>query len=278
MIAFVSTRKFRVYPLNFAPTSITYRLSSAFRLTQQATISNLGDILKLDIKMFADGADIDQIRAFVPDTRVAGFTTNPTLMRRAGVANYTAFASEALSIVAPRPISFEVFTDDLSEMITQAERIASWGENVYVKIPVTNTRGESTAQVVNALSAAGVRLNVTALLTEAQIREVSDALNPTTPSVVSVFAGRIADAGVDPVPIMRRAAQALQERPMAELLWASPREVLNVIQAQECGCQIITMTTDLWTKLGNLGKDLGQYSLETVKMLHEDAKSAGYSI
>jgi len=232
----------------------------------------------LRIKMFADGADIDHIRSFVQDPRVAGFTTNPTLMRKAGVADYRAFAHEALSLVAPRPISFEVFTDELDEMITQAESIASWGENVYVKIPVTNTRGESTARVVKELSAAGVQLNVTAILTEMQIQEVCDALSPTTSSVVSVFAGRIADAGVDPVPMMKRASQILQSRPMAELLWASPREVLNVIQAQECGCHIITMTTDLWTKLGNLGKDLDQYSLETVKMFYDDAKHAGYSL
>ena len=234
--------------------------------------------MDLRIKMFADGADIDHIRSFVLDPRVAGFTTNPTLMRKAGVADYRAFAQEALSLVAPRPISFEVFTDELDEMTRQAENIASWGENVYVKIPVTNTLGESTARVVKELSAAGVQLNVTALLTEAQIVEVSDSLSPTTPSVVSVFAGRIADAGIDPVPMMKRAAEILRARPMAELLWASPREVLNIIQAQECGCHIITMTTDLWTKLGNLGKDLDQYSLETVKMFYDDAKHAGYSL
>ena len=232
----------------------------------------------LRIKMFADGADIDHIRSFVRDPRVAGFTTNPTLMRRAGVADYQAFAHEALALVAPRPISFEVFTDGLDEMITQAERIASWGENVYVKIPVTNTRGESTAPAVEELSAKGVQLNVTAILTETQIQEVCDALSPVTPSVVSVFAGRIADAGVDPVPIMKRASKILKARPRAELLWASPREVLNIVQAQECGCQIITMTTDLWEKLGSLGKDLGEYSLDTVKMFHEDAKQAGYSL
>lgn len=234
--------------------------------------------MELGIRMFADGADLDHIRAFVRDSRVAGFTTNPTLMRKAGIADYRAFAQEAIELVAPRPISFEVFSDELDEMVKQAENIAAWGENVYVKIPVTNTRRESTAGVVRELSAGGVQLNVTALMTIAQVEEICEALAPETASVVSVFAGRIADAGQDPVPIMKQAREILEARPLAELLWASPREVLNVIQADQCGCHIITMTTDLWTKLGNVGKDLDDYSLETVQMFHDDAKQAGYSL
>lgn len=234
--------------------------------------------MDLGIKMFADGADIDHIRAFVRDPRVAGFTTNPTLMRKAGVADYRGFAQEAIALVGPRPISFEVFTDDLDSMIAQGREIASWGSNVYVKIPVSTTQGQSTAEVIAALSSAGVMLNVTAIMTIAQVREVTDALDPATPSIVSVFAGRVADTGVDPIPLMIESKAALAHRPLAELLWASPREILNLVQAADCGCDIITMTTDLWTKLGNLGKDLHEFSLDTVQMFYDDARHAGYTL
>jgi transaldolase len=234
--------------------------------------------MDLAIKMFADGADLEHIRAFAKDPRVAGFTTNPTLMRKAGVSDYRAFAQQAIRLVSPLPISFEVFSDDHDEMVRQAELIASWGENVYVKIPVTDTKGESTDRVIRRLSADGVQLNVTAIMTLAQVERVASALSPDTPSIVSVFAGRIADAGVDPIPIMVAAKGILGLRPRSQLLWASPREILNLIQAEAAGCDIITMTSDLWTKIANLQKDLGAYSLETVQMFHEDARHAGYSL
>ena len=234
--------------------------------------------MELSVKMFADGADLGHIRNFAQDPKVAGFTTNPTLMRKAGVADYRAFALEALKLVTPRPISFEVFSDELDEMVEQAEVIASWGSNVYVKIPVTNTKGQSTERVVSKLSAAGVQLNVTAVFTLDQVRAIGAALSPSVPSIVSVFAGRIADAGVDPIPIMTEAKETLDDRPLAELLWASPREVLNLLQADQCGVDIITMTPDLWKKLPNIGKGLSQCSLETVQMFYDDATSAGYAL
>lgn len=234
--------------------------------------------MELSVKMFADGANLEHIREFARDPRVAGFTTNPTLMRKAGIPDYQAFALEALELVAPRPISFEVFSDELDEMVRQAKLIASWGHNVYVKIPVTNTSGQSTEQVVSKLSAEGIKLNITAIFTLDQVRAIGAALSPSTRSVVSVFAGRIADAGVDPIPVMKKAKEILDDRPLAELLWASPREILNLIQADECGSDIITMTTDLWKKLPNVGKDLSQFSLETVQMFHDDATSAGYTL
>lgn len=232
----------------------------------------------LQIKIFADGADVDGIRLLVNDPLIKGFTTNPTLMRKAGVDNYEHFAREVLSFLTDKPISFEVFSDDLDEMAEQAEKIASWGPNVYVKIPVSNTRGESSASLVRHLTAEGVQLNVTALMTVAQVEEVAECLSGGPASCVSVFAGRIADAGVDPVPIMASAVNILSAVPKAEVIWASPREVLNVVQAEEVGCQIITMTNDLIAKLPTLGKDLGQFSLETVQMFRDDAERAGYSL
>ena len=230
------------------------------------------------VKVFADGADLASIRQLADNRGIAGFTTNPTLMRKAGVADYETFARQVLEIVTDRPVSFEVFADDFPSMIAQARAIASWGPNVNVKIPVTNTAGLFTGPVIAELSGAGVVLNVTAITTEAQVQAVADSLAPGTAAIVSVFAGRIADTGRDPVPMMRRCLDILKARPKAELLWASPRELLNIIQADEIGCQIITVTPDLLAKLPLVGKDLDEYSLDTVKMFFRDASAAGYTI
>ena len=233
---------------------------------------------RLKIKIFADGADLRGIREMYRNPQIGGFTTNPTLMRKAGVEDYESFAREVLSVVTDLPVSFEVFADDLSEMEAQARRIASWGRNVNVKIPVTNTRGDFTGPILERLSRDEVQLNVTAIMTLDQVRRVTEALDPDTPSIVSVFAGRIADSGIDPVPHMSAALEILQEKPRAELLWASPRELFNVVQAEKIGCHIITVPNDLLKKLALFGKDLREYSLETVRMFYEDASSAGYSI
>jgi transaldolase len=230
------------------------------------------------VKIFADGADLDGLLRLGADPRIKGFTTNPTLMRKAGVADYTAFAKSALEQITDRPISFEVFTDDVDEMRAQALQIASWGSNVYVKIPITNTRSESTAALVRELSQDGVQLNVTALMTLDQVETMTEALSGGAPSNISVFAGRIADTGVDPLPIMVKSLEIMRAAPTAELIWASPREVLNIVQAADIGCHIITVTYDLLGKLGSLGKDLGVFSLETVEMFHRDAAAAGYTI
>ncbi len=232
----------------------------------------------LRVKVFADGADLAGIMKLYGNPLIKGFTTNPTLMRKAGVDDYESFARTVLAAVPDRPVSFEVFADEFPEMIRQAGVIASWGPNVFVKIPVTNTRGEFSGQVVRELSEAGVALNVTALLTVEQVRRVTACLAPETPAIVSVFAGRVADTGVDPVPLMRDALGAMAPRPKAELLWASPRELLNIFQADEIGCHIITVTHDTLAKLSLVGRDLGEYSLDTVKMFHRDAVAAGYSI
>ena len=230
------------------------------------------------IKIFADGADLASMKAAHASGRVQGFTTNPTLMRQAGVTDYQVFAREVLKEIRDLPVSFEVFADDFEAMGEQARLISSWGDNVYVKIPVTNTLGQSSADLVRELSASGVQVNVTALLTLEQVDAIAEALHPTTPAVVSVFAGRIADTGMDPAPIMSVALERLQGRPMAELLWASPREVLNIYQAAEIGCHIITVSPDLLAKLALKGKDLAVYSLETVAMFRRDAIQAGYSL
>jgi transaldolase len=230
------------------------------------------------VKIFADGADLDGLLRLAGDPRIKGFTTNPTLMRKAGVTDYTAFAKSVLQRLTDRPISFEVFTDDLGEMRAQALEIASWGANVYVKIPVTNTRGESTAALVRELSREGVQINVTALMTVAQVETMTEALSGGAPSNISVFAGRIADTGVDPLPILIESLAIMRATPTAELIWASPREVLNIVQAADIGCHIITVTYDLLAKLGGLGKDLDVFSLETVEMFHRDAQAAGYAI
>jgi transaldolase len=232
----------------------------------------------LDVKIFADGADLDGILALAADRRIAGFTTNPTLMWKAGLTDYEEFARRLLERIDKHPISFEVFADDADEMRRQALKIADWGNNVYVKIPVSTTGGESMAPLVRELSEAGVKVNVTALFTTAQVELITAAVKHGAPSYISVFAGRIADAGVDPVPLMARAVDIMVEAPRSELIWASPREILNVIQADQIGCHIITVTHDLLKKLDLLGKDLEQYSLETVQMFHRDAVAAGFSL
>jgi transaldolase len=229
------------------------------------------------IKIFADGASVPAIVAAAKNPRIAGFTTNPTLMRKDGVTDYRAFAKEVLGHVKTQPISFEVFADEFGEMKRQALEIKTWGENVYVKIPITNTRRESAIPLVRELTASGVKLNVTAICTLEQVRETAGALKGGAPSVVSVFAGRIADTGRDPVPLMREALEICRAGgKQIELLWASPRELLNIIQAAEVGCDIITVTPDLLKKLDLVGKDLGEYSLETVQMFFRDASAAGY--
>ena len=233
---------------------------------------------RLNVKIFADGADLQGIKEMYRNPQIGGFTTNPTLMRKAGVEDYESFAREVLSVVTDLPVSFEVFADDLGEMEEQAQRIASWGRNVNVKIPVTNTRGDFTGPILERLSKAGVKLNVTAIMTLDQVRRVTAALHAETPAIVSVFAGRIADSGVDPIPHMRAALEILQEKPLAELLWASPRELFNVMQAEKIGCHIITVPNDLLKKLALFGKDLEDYSLETVRMFYNDATSAGFNI
>jgi transaldolase len=233
---------------------------------------------KLSTRIFADGADLDGILAFAADSRIAGFTTNPTLMRKAGLTDYARFAHSLLEHITEHPVSFEVFADDATEMRRQAHLIASWGENVYVKIPVTSTAGESMAPLVRELAEDGVKVNVTALFTTAQVELIAAAVAGGAPSCISVFAGRIADAGVDPMPIMARSVQILEQAPRAELIWASPREILNLVQANEVGCHIITITHDLLKKLDGLGKSLEQFSLETVRMFHDDAQAAGFTL
>jgi transaldolase len=236
------------------------------------------DIRALRVKLFADGAEVGVIARLAANPLIKGFTTNPTLMRKAGVSDYRAFAREVLPIVGDRPISFEVFSDEFSEMADQAMEIASWGSNVFVKIPVTNTRHESAEPLIAQLTRAGVQVNVTALLTVDQVRRVAACLSPDVPSFVSVFAGRIADTGRDPVPIMSEAVTVLRAVPAAELIWASPRELLNVMQADAVGCHVITATNDVLAKLPLIGKDLDEFSLDTVKMFRQDAVTAGYTI
>jgi transaldolase len=232
----------------------------------------------LRIKIFADGADIETIVKLAEDPLIAGFTTNPTLMRQAGVSDYEGFARKALEAVPDRPISFEVLADEEGEMERQALAITSWGPNVYVKIPVTNASGASTASLVRRLTAAGVKVNVTALMTPRQVETVVEALTGTQGAVVSVFAGRIADSGRDPVPIMEASLRLVEEAAGVELLWASPRELLNIVQADAIGCHIITVTHDLLKKLPSLGRDLDDFSLDTVRMFLGDAVEAGFSL
>jgi transaldolase len=233
---------------------------------------------QLHVKIFADAADLSGMLELYRAPYVKGFTTNPTLMRKAGITDYAGFARRVVAAIPDRPISFEVFSDEFSEMERQAMEIAGWGEHVYVKIPVTNTRGESACPLVRRLSGAGVKLNVTALLTLDQVRKVADALDGTAPSCISVFAGRIADTAVDPVPIMAGAVEIVRGVQGAELIWASPRELLNIFQADEIGCHIITVTQDVLKKLPLVGRDLHEYSLDTVRMFHGDAAQAGFSL
>jgi transaldolase len=230
----------------------------------------------LQIKIFADGADLSGMLEYADDPLIKGFTTNPTLMHQAGITDYEAFAREALAHITDRPISFEVFSDEFDEMHRQARKLAALGSNVVVKIPVTNTRCESTGCLIAELAAEGIPLNVTAVMTLDQIRSVADKLADGAPSIISVFAGRVADTGRDPVPLMRRALDITNACPNLELLWASPRELLNVVQADEIGCDIITVTHAVLKKLGGLGKDLDRVSLETVKMFAADASAAGF--
>jgi transaldolase len=235
-------------------------------------------ISELGIKLFADGADKARILEAQADPLIRGFTTNPTLMRAAGVTDYESFAHEILEVVIDRPISFEVFADEFDEMERQAHKIAGWAANVYVKIPVTNTRRESSMELVHRLAHSGVKVNVTAILTLDQVRETTAALAGGAPSVVSVFAGRIADTGLDPVPFMATAVKMVLPHAGIELLWASPRELLNIFQANDVGCHIITVTDSVLGKLKIVGKDLDEYSLETVRMFYNDAAHSGYQL
>ena len=238
----------------------------------------MSSVSKLRVKIFADGADRIGMLEMYRNPLISGFTTNPTLMRKAGVTDYPTFARDIVRAIPDRPISFEVLCDDLNEMERQARVIAQWGENVYVKIPVTNTLGESSVPVVRSLTRAGINVNVTALLALDQVREVSAALAGGAPAFVSVFAGRVADTGRDPVPLMAAAVELLRPHPQVELIWASPRELLNIFQADSVGCHIITATHDVLAKLALIDKNLHEYSLETVKMFRDDAVKAGFQL
>jgi transaldolase len=233
---------------------------------------------QLRVKIFADGADKAGMLEMYAKPYIKGLTTNPTLMRKAGIADYRAFAREILGAIPDKPISFEVFSDDFGEMERQALEIARWGANIYVKIPVTNTQREPSLALIHRLARTKVKVNVTALMTLAQVRDVVSALDPEVPSYVSVFAGRIADTGRDPVPLMSAAVELLRVNPRSELIWASPRELLNIFQADAIGCQIITVTNDILKKLDLVGYDLSEYSLDTVKMFRNDAVAAGFKI
>jgi len=233
---------------------------------------------KMKVKIFADGADKAGMLEMYDKPYIKGLTTNPTLMRKAGISDYRAFALDILQSIPDRPISFEVFSDDFGDMERQAMEIASWGDNVYVKIPITNTKRQPCYDLVRRLASRRVKLNVTALMTLSQVRDVSAALDPKIPSYVSVFAGRIADTGRDPVPLMAAAVEMLRVLPAAELIWASPRELLNIFQADAIGCHVITVTNDILKKLSLVGFDLDDYSLDTVKMFHTDAVAAGFRL
>jgi len=234
---------------------------------------------KLPIKIFADGADLEGIVDLYRKPFIKGFTTNPTLIRKAGASDYEAFAHTVLESVTDKPISFEVFSDEFPEMRRQALKIKDWQENVYVKIPITNTRAESAIDLIRDLAGEGVKLNVTAILTRGQVEAVAGALNREVPSVVSVFAGRVADTGVDPLPLMKESLQLIAALPSAELLWASVREVLNIFQAASCGCHIVTVPHDILAKVGKLGgMNLEELSLDTVRMFYADAKAAGFQL
>lgn len=232
----------------------------------------------LRVKLFADGADLPEMLDMARRPHIKGLTTNPTLMRKSGVKDYKQFAKDVLAEIKDKPVSFEVFSDDVDEMISQGMEIASWGKNVNVKIPITNSSGRSTETVVKYLSDQGVTLNVTAILTTEQVSAVVQSIKQDTRAYLSVFAGRIADTGRNPIPFMKKSLEIMQVRPNTELIWASPRELLNVIQANEIGCHVITATSDILMKLDLIGKDLSQYSLETVRMFRDDAHASGYTI
>jgi transaldolase len=235
-------------------------------------------ISDLKIKIFGDGAEKASMLELASQPYIKGFTTNPTLMRKAGVTDYAGFAKDIIALIPDKPISFEVFSDDFAEMERQARMIASWGKNVYVKIPITNTKRESSIPLVAALVNSGIKVNVTAILTAEQVKAVAKVLSKDTPVIVSVFAGRIADTGRDPLPIMKEAKDILAANPAAELLWASPRELLNILQADEMGCHIITVTPDILKKLEKIGYDLNELSLDTVKMFYDDGQKVGYTL
>ena len=234
--------------------------------------------MNLKVKLFADGAEKVGMVEMYNNPLISGFTTNPTLMKKAGIKDYKTFAKDILTVIKDKPISFEVFSDEFEEMERQALEIASWVKNVYVKIPITNTRSESSLELVERLSKAGVKINVTAMMTVEQVKSVLPKLAKSHASYVSVFAGRIADAGIDPIPIMSEVMALLKGQSKIELIWASPRELFNVVQADSIGCHIITATNDILKKLPTLGKDLTEFSLDTVKMFYNDANSAGYTI
>lgn len=233
---------------------------------------------KFKVKIFADGAEKKEILEMYDNPVISGFTTNPTLMKKAGISNYRDFALDILSFIKNKPVSFEVFSDDFYEMEKQALEIASWGDNVYVKIPITNTKAQSSENLISKLVKAGVKMNVTAMMTLEQLKRVTPILADVPSSYVSLFAGRIADAGIDPLPVMKEALEILKQYPNLELIWASPREIFNIIQADTIGCHIITVTNNILKKLPLIGKDLTEFSLDTVKMFYNDAKSAGYTI
>ena len=232
----------------------------------------------LNINIFADGANVNEMKKLYKEGIVNGFTTNPTLMRNDGVTNYEEFAKEVLSEITDMPISFEVFADDFELMEKEAREIATWGKNIFIKIPITNTKGESSLELIQKLSHDGLTLNITAMLLLEQVKEVSEVISQDTTTIVSIFAGRIADTGRDPIPIMKEAANILRNSSNAELLWASSRELLNIFHAESCGCNIITVTNSLLKKINLINKDLKEFSLDTVKMFHDDALSAGYEI
>ncbi len=233
---------------------------------------------QLKVKIFADGADLDAILELYRNPYITGFTTNPTLMAKSGISDYEKFSRQVLEHISDRPISFEAFSDEFDEMERQARKIASWGKNVYVKIPITNTRRESAQGLVQRLAAEGVQLNVTAMMTLGQVRTISAALKDHAPSYISVFAGRIADTGRDPMPLMKEAVEIMSPYKTQELIWASPRELLNIFHADEIGCHVITVTPDILKKLAQVGKDLDEYSLDTVKMFYADAQKAGFKL
>ena len=232
----------------------------------------------LNVKIFADGADKETMIDMYNKEYIKGLTTNPTLMKKAGITNYENFAKDVLKTIKEKPLSLEVFSDEIKEMERQALKISKWANNVYVKIPVTNTKAEPTTELIKTLSYNGVKLNVTAIMTLKQVKEVVDSLDPEVPAYVSVFAGRIADTGIDPIPLMKEVVNITKAKPLAEVIWASPRELLNVFHADSIGCQVITVTNDILKKLDLVGYDLESYSLDTVKMFYNDAKEAGYSL
>ena len=235
-------------------------------------------LAQLKVKIFADGADLNGMVELYKNPYIKGFTTNPTLMRVSGISDYESFARQVLEKIPDRPISLEVFSDEFKEMEKQARKISAWGKNVFVKIPVTNTRHESSVELIRRLASDGIQLNVTALMTPAQVQQISPALGDHASSYISIFAGRIADTARDPMPIMKKAVEIMADFPNQELIWASPRELLNIFQADEVGCQVITVTHDVLKKLPLVGKDLDEYSLDTVRMFYSDAQKAGFKL